>query len=343
MSEKSWPSPATLMESPLLWTLLPQLMPNNLPNWVSQYTRHIQKQPNNWLLVLILIFLPSPLTTISPIPTPPPALAKFNTNLPSFAPYPVNTTGIFAPDLTAHGIYIVDTTSMVPLYQKNPDLKLRPASTTKIMTALVAMDKFSLTDTITANKASQAIGKVINLKTDESLTFEDALYGLLLESGNDVALDLAENYPGGYTEMIKAMNQKAHELGMNNTYFTDVSGIDNYRHETTVHDMSILSATAIKNTLFAQIISTREKEIKAQNDDTIHQLKNTNELLGAVGGVFGVKTGWTALAGDCLITAIERDGHTVIITLFGSADRFGETKKLIDWVFANHEWKQVDF
>lgn len=277
------------------------------------------------------------------IPVSPPTLPKININLPSPTSYPVNFTGTAAPNLSAVGIYIVDTASMVPLYQKNPDLKLRPASTTKIMTALVAMDKFLLTDTIIAQKASQAIGKIINLKIDESLTFEDALYGLLLESGNDVAMDLAENYPGGYNEIVKSMNQKAHDLGMNDTNFTNVSGIDNYRHETTVHDMSILSATAIKNPLFAQIVNTREKKIKAQNSEIIHALKNTNELLGAVDGVFGIKTGWTSLAGDCLITAIERDGHIVIITLLGSTDRFSETKKLIDWVFLNHKWEQISF
>lgn len=316
---------------------------NNLKSWAFQYAQQIQKQPNSWLLVSILLFLPSPLTAAPSILIPPAPLSEININFPTSSPYPVNSTGILAPDLTARGIYIVDTASMVPLYQKNPDLKLRPASTTKVMTALVAMDKFLLTDTIIAQKASQAIGKIINLEIDESLTFEDALYGLLLESGNDVAMDLAENYPGGYNEIVKAMNQKARDLGMNDTNFTNVSGIDNYRHETTVHDMSILSATAIKNPLFAQIVNTREKKIKAQNNEIIHALKNTNELLGTVDGVLGIKTGWTSLAGDCLITSIERDGHIVIITLLGSTDRFSETKKLIDWVFANHKWEQIKF
>lgn len=290
-----------------------------------------------------MLFLPSPLTAAPSILIPPAPLSEININFPAPAPYPVNSTGIPAPDLTARGIYIVDTASMVPIYQKNPDLKLRPASTTKIMTALVAMDKFLPDDIITADKASQAIGKTIKLQPEETLTFQDALYGLLLESGNDVAVDLAENYSGGYSEMVKAMNQKVKELGMNDTNFTDVSGIDNYRHETTVHDMSILSAVAIKIPLFVQIISTSEKEIKALNSGATHQLKNTNELLNTVDGVFGVKTGWTSLAGDCLITAVKRDGHTIIITLFGSIDRFGETQKLIDWVFANHEWREIVF
>lgn len=232
---------------------------------------------------------------------------------------------------------------MIPLYQKNPDLTLHPASTTKIMTALVALETFSPTDTVTAQEASRAIGKTIDLKTGESLTFKDALYGLLLESGNDVALDLAENYPGGYNKMVQDMNQKACELGMNNTNFANVSGIDNYQHMTTTHDMSILSAAAIKNPLFAEIIKTRFKEIHSLDGKSVHELNNTNILLENTDGVIGIKTGWTSLAGDCLITAVERGGHTIIITLFGSTDRFGETQKLIDWIFANHAWQVVAF
>ena len=138
--------------------------------------------------------------------------------------------------------------------------------------------------------------------------------------------------------MVKAMNIKAQKSGMENTVFKNVSGIDQYQHETTARDMVVLASQAIKIPLFAEIVSTKQKEIKTLDGNISHQLKNTNELLGVVEGVKGIKTGLTELAGENLITLIDRDGHQIIIGLFGSLDRFGETKKLINWIFANHQW-----
>jgi D-alanyl-D-alanine carboxypeptidase (penicillin-binding protein 5/6) len=227
---------------------------------------------------------------------------------------------------------------MVPIFTKNQDEKLRPASTTKIMTALVAMEAFGFGEVVTSKNASSAIGKAIHLTSGEQVAFGDMLYGLLLESGNDVALTLAENYPGGYGSMVGAMNTKARELGMSDSLFNNVSWIDQSQHVATVHDLAILTSFAMNDEHFAQIVATREKEIRSTDGNVVHSLKNTNELLGAVEGVLGVKTGWTALAGQSLITFVERGDHRVILVILGSQDRFGETKRLIDWVINHHQW-----
>ena len=279
---------------------------------------------------------------INPVlPTPPvrpePVLRPVPISLPDPSPYPVNS-GTKPPYISAKFVYAIDTQSMATIYLKNPDQKMRPASTTKIMTALVAMESLKSDTIITSIKTTEAIGKTIKLKSGEHIGFDDMLYALLLESGNDVAFALAENYAGGYVKMVEDMNLKAKKLGMENTLFKNVSGLDQYQHETTAHDMAILSSEAAKNPLFAEIVSTKQKESKTVDGNIIHQLKNTNELLGTVNGVKGIKTGLTDLAGENLITLIDRNGHQIIIGLFGSLDRFGETKKLIDWIFANHEW-----
>lgn len=254
--------------------------------------------------------------------------------------YPANL-GPSAPTTTARGIYIIDADSMIPIYTKNPDESLRPASTTKIMTALVTMDKFGSSDELASTKSNQAIGKTIHLESGAVFTFSDLLYGLLLESGNDVALALAENYSGGYSAMIDDMNEKAKKLGMNQTNYRNVSGIDQFGHQTTPRDMAILAAEAMKIPEFRNIVGTKEKNIISLDGKITHKLANTNELLGAIDGVAGIKTGWTTLAQECLIAYVERDGHRIIFVVLGSQDRFGETKQLIDWVFSNHLWRNV--
>jgi D-alanyl-D-alanine carboxypeptidase (penicillin-binding protein 5/6) len=306
-------------------------------SFVSNYARLLQRKPSSWFLAIVLALIPLP-----SLPTPKelaqPFLRLAPVELSSISPYPVNI-GKQAPALTARGIYIVDLDSMVPLLVKNPDLRLRPASTTKIMTALVALDAFGESEVLTAKNANNAIGKAIHLKSGERVTFENMLYGLLLESGNDAAYALAENYPGGYSAMVETMNEKAKKLGMRDTNFRNVSGVDEFRHETTVHDLAILTSSAMKNTQFSEVVGTKEKEIESLDGTVVHKLVNTNQLLGEVPGVLGVKTGLTELAGESLVTYVERDGHRIVLVMLGSQDRFGETKKLINWVFENHEWR----
>lgn len=229
---------------------------------------------------------------------------------------------------------------MVPLYFKNPDLKIHPASTTKIMTALTALEAFDKNSVVVSKHPQSAIGKTIKLKNGEIVTFLDLLYGLLLESGNDAAYTLAENYPGGYPAMVTAMNQKAKTIGLADTNFGNVSGIDQNLHLSTARDLAILSEFAMRQDQFAEIVGTREKEIRSIDGKTVHSLKNTNELLGKVEGVLGIKTGQTELAGESLITYVERNDRRMILVVLGSQNRFADTKNSIDWVFNNFVWER---
>lgn len=206
-----------------------------------------------------------------------------------------------------------------------------------MMTALVALDAFGTDQTMTSSN-NGAIGKTIHLKSGQQFAFSDLMYGLLLESGNDVALALAENYPGSYAAMVMAMNQKAVQLGMESTKFQNVSGIDQYRHETTVHDLAILAAQAMQQSIFREIVGTKEKDIISLDGSDSYHLENTNLLLGKLEGVIGIKTGWTALAGESLVTYVQRGGRKIILVVLGSQNRFGETTQLIEWAFGNHSY-----
>lgn len=252
--------------------------------------------------------------------------------------FPVNTANIIAPDLTARGAIVIDANSKAILYQKNPDLKLLPASTTKIMTALIALENYSLNEVITIDIINTEPVKM-DLEVGEKITVENLLYGLLVGSANDAALALARHFPGGENGFIEAMNLKAKNLHLKNTQFTNAVGFDNFGQYTTVHDLSLLTAEAMRLDIFRRMVSTISITITDVDHTTSHELINLNLLLGQTPGLSGVKTGFTQLAGECLIAYIQRQNHQIITVILASNDRFGETKQLIDWVFTNFTWQ----
>lgn len=257
-----------------------------------------------------------------------------------FAPLPVLSEVSFFPILSSQAALVVDLDSEVSLYEKNPDSTLFPASTTKIVTALVAMDNYSAEEVLTVGRVTVE-GQKMWLKTGEQIIVSDLLYGLLVYSANDAAEVLAENYPGGREGFISAMNVKANELSLTNTLFRNPTGLDGNDQVTTARDLIRVSSIAMKNPFFAEIVGTKEKTVASIDGVTKHKLTNINELLGVVPGVMGVKTGWTESARENLVTYLERDGHKIMIAILGSQDRFGETKELIDWVFKNYTWTEV--
>lgn len=262
--------------------------------------------------------------------------AKIEKSYPSI---PVTTTDSF-PTLSAQGVLAVDIPSGVSLYEKQSDAKLLPASTTKIITALVSLDYFKVGDILTVGKMN-VDGQRMHLYEGEKMKFEDVLKGLLVYSANDAAYVLAQNYNGGYWAFIDAMNKKAKELSMINTYFENPAGLDGTTQVTTARDLVRASEVAMRNPLFAQIVGTKETTVSDITGVNVYKIKNINELLGVVPGVLGVKTGWTENARENLVTYIDRDGHKIMIAVLGSSDRFGETKELIDWIFANYKWEKV--
>jgi serine-type D-Ala-D-Ala carboxypeptidase (penicillin-binding protein 5/6) len=253
------------------------------------------------------------------------------------APYPMNITGNQPETITAHGIYIIDMLSGVPLYARNELEPMAPASTTKLMTALVSLDLYTLDDIVTIPSATVA-GQIMELTPGEKISVENLLYGLLIESGNDAAEALAAHHPFGTAGFVAAMNAKARDLNLEQTTFTNSSGLDADGHRMSSKDLARLSRIAIENPIIAKIVAIPQITIHDVDYKLFHTLKTTNLLLGKIPGVAGIKTGLTENAGECLVTLVERDGHKVILVVLKSKDRFTDTTKLIDWVFASHQW-----
>lgn len=261
----------------------------------------------------------------------------FRDLLPTPALYPVNQNLLPGPELSAKSVMILDADSGVTLFEKEPDLRLLPASTTKVMTGLIALEHYRPDQILTIGN-SKIDGSVIGLFLGEQLTVDNLLYGLLVGSGNDAAQVLAENFPQGVLGFVWAMNQKAKELGLKDTHFTNPAGLDEDNHYSTARDLALLTVTAVKNPVFARIVSTSGRTITDTTGEVTHYLQNTNELVLEMAEVKGVKTGWTQNAGECLVSLIEKNQRRIVVVLLGSSDRFGETKEIINWVFENFTW-----
>lgn len=257
------------------------------------------------------------------------------------APLPqLKSTVSSFPIISAQAALAIDLDSRISLYEKNPDQKLLPASTTKIMTALVAMDAFRDSDVLEVNGIS-APGQRMNLMKGEKITAGDLFKGLLVYSANDAAEVLADNYPGRKEAFVAAMNQKARELNLSNTFFENPTGYDGSEHVSCARDLILVAEIAMQNPRFANLVKIDKTTVTSVDGKIIHHLTNTNKLLGQ-DGIVGVKTGWTQNARENLVTYLNKDGRRIIIAVLGSQDRFGETKELINWIFENYEWRSVD-
>jgi D-alanyl-D-alanine carboxypeptidase (penicillin-binding protein 5/6) len=261
--------------------------------------------------------------------------------LPELTDYPVNVAGAKTLSLSAKSAIVVDVSSKVAIYAKNPAFHLLPASTTKMMTGLVVLENYDLDTVLTVPSLDEVVGRHMNLVAGEKMTVRNLLYGLLVHSANDAALTLASAYPSGKEEFIYAMEKKAKELGLINTHFANFIGLDQANHYSTVFELAQLAAYAMKNQIFAEMVKTAKMTVFDVTGEHQHDLENTNELIGGLPGVKGVKTGWTEGAGECLVAYVERNGREIITVLLGSRDRFGETARLIDWVFENFQWQEI--
>lgn len=244
------------------------------------------------------------------------------------------------PTFSAESVLAVDMDSNTILFEKDPDAPHSPASTTKIITALVAMDYYPLNKVLTVGKV-QVEGQKMKLVNGEEILVRDLLYGLLVYSANDAAEVLAQNYEGGREAFIEAMNVKAVRLGLDRTFFTNPSGLDGNIHISSSRDLVKAASIAIKNPFFKQVVSTKDKLVTSVDGKIQHKLVNLNELVGKVEGVLGVKTGWTEGAQENLVTYVERDQKRIMIALLGSKNRFADTEKLINWIFTDYEWRIV--
>lgn len=254
-----------------------------------------------------------------------------------------STTADKTPTINSRSAIIYDRTSKTIIWGKNENVRKAMASTTKIMTIIIVLENANLTDTVEISKKSAGTGgSRLGLKYKDKVTVNDLLYGLMLRSGNDAAIALAEHVGGNVEEFVKLMNNKAKELGLKNTNFVTPHGLDATEHYTTAYELALITDYALNNKKISQIVNTKSTTININgNSKTI---SNTNELLGNLNGVDGVKTGFTNNAGRCLITSTSRGGHQIICVVLGADTkkiRTIDSVKLIEYAFANYEYINI--
>ena len=252
--------------------------------------------------------------------------------------YPPVSQGFPVPGFSARSVLIKDLATDTLLFQKDANVPLPIASTTKIMTALVATEYFRPNSVLTATSSASIGGAKIGLSYGEQLNFRSLLYGMLLNSGNDAAYAIAENFPGGVKEFVGAMNKKALSLNLSNTHFDNPAGFDSKNHFSSATDLSKITEEALKNPELAKIFATKETQVLSVDKKQKHSLVNLNKLLTSVTGVLGVKTGYTESAKENLVGLVERDSHRILTVVLGSDDRFGETERIVEWIYQNYSW-----
>lgn len=246
-------------------------------------------------------------------------------------------------NINSRSYIVLDRKTNEVLFGKNQFEKRKMASTTKIMTALITLERVNLQDNVTVSKkAARTGGSRLGLKANDIITVNDLLYGLMLCSGNDAAVCLAEYVGGSIEEFAELMNQKAKELNLTNTHFVTPHGLDSEEHYTTSYELAILSNYALNNTKFKEIVGTKNHTININGYPKA--LSNTNELLGNLSGVYGIKTGFTNGANRCLVTACKRNDMDIICVVLGADTKKFRTQdsiKLIEYTFENYQYIDV--
>ncbi|MEI3360025.1 MAG: D-alanyl-D-alanine carboxypeptidase family protein [Clostridia bacterium] len=248
------------------------------------------------------------------------------------------------PKTNSRRYIVYDRISKSMIIGKNEDVKSAMASTTKIMTTIVILEKADLNEKVTVSaKAGGTGGSRLGLKRGDKASVRDLLYGLMLRSGNDAAVALAEHVGGSVKEFAELMNEKAIELGLTNTHFVTPHGLDDANHYTTALELAKLTDYAMNNETFVKIVGTKSTTIYINNQS--RQINNTNELLGVLNGVVGVKTGFTNNAGRCLVTETKRNNMDIITIVLGAdtkKDRTKDSVNLIEYTFSKYKMYNLE-
>jgi len=253
-------------------------------------------------------------------------VSVISTNVAIAAPNP--------PTITAKSAIIIDATTGKVLYSKNAEEQRFPASTTKMMSLIVALEHGNLDDLVTASKnAASTEGSTLWLTPGEKLKMTDLLYGIMLISGNDATVAVAEHISGSVEKFAKLMTEKAHAIGANDTNFTNSSGLPDPKHVTTAHDLARIAAYGYKNPLFTEIISTKHKVIPWAGKDSDRDLYNENRMLWLSEGGNGVKTGYTDAAGRCLVSGAKRNEMQLIAVVLDSETMWEDSIALLNFGF----------
>ncbi len=243
------------------------------------------------------------------------------------------------PVLNSRAAIVIDRNSKTILFGKNENEKRKMASTTKIMTAIVVIEHSDLSQLVSvSSKAAGTGGSRLGLHTDDKISIENLLYGLLLCSGNDAAVALAETIAGDLPNFAQLMNSKASELGLVSTHFITPHGLDNDEHYTTAYELALIADYALQNDTFRKIVGSQSHTIVINNYPK--NISNTNELLGYLEGVYGIKTGFTNGANRCLVTSVKRGNIDIICVVLGAdtkKDRTKDSISLINYIYNNFE------
>ena len=244
---------------------------------------------------------------------------------------------------SAKSMCVIDKDSGRILYSKNPYEKLPMASTTKVVTAITALEHCDDLDEkiVVADESIGVEGTSIYLRKDEEIRVIDLLYGLMLRSGNDSATALACHVAGGVDEFADMMNETAEKVGATSSHFTNPHGLDDPDHYTTAYDLSLITAYALSNPTFKEIVSTRNYVMEATNKSDKRYLTNKNKLLLNLPGCCGVKTGFTSKAGRCLVSALEQDSSTAVCVVLNCGPMFEESSALLTSAFEEYNFVKL--
>ena len=240
-----------------------------------------------------------------------------------------------SPSVSAEAAIVIESSTGRVIYNKNAHRRLPMASTTKIMTAICAIENTKPDTLITVNDAAVGIeGSSVYLAKNEKITIIDLVYAMMLNSGNDAATALAYEVSGSVESFADLMNKTAQSIGAKDTHFTNPSGLYEEDHYTTASDLALISAYALENPLFASIVSTREKTITNGEKDYPRKLRNHNRLLSSYDGCIGVKTGYTKKCGRCLVSSAFRDGVKLICVTLNAPNDWQDHTSLLDYGFS---------
>ena len=243
-----------------------------------------------------------------------------------------------AIEVNAKAAVLIEADSSRVLYEQHAHTRLPMASTTKIMTALVVLERCDLRATVAVDERAVGVeGSSVYLYPGELLTVEQLLYAVLLSSANDAAAALAYLVADSIEGFAVLMNQKAAEIGVRDTHFQNPHGLDADGHYTTAYDLAVITAYALQNEDFLRIVSTQKKVIPLQGQEGARVLRNHNRLLASYSGCIGVKTGFTKKSGRCLVSAAERDGVRLICVTLDCPDDWRTHTQLLDMGFATYE------
>lgn len=238
--------------------------------------------------------------------------------------------------VSAESAIVIEASTGKVIYEKNADVRRGMASTTKIMTALCAIEAAELTDVITVAKEAEGVeGSSVYLKAGDRLTLGDLIDALMLESANDAATAIAVGVSGSVEGFAALMNKKAEELGLSDTHFTNPHGLSDDEHYTTARDLARLATVAMENSVFRQTVSKQTGKISL--GDSTRFLRNHNKMLRIYDGACGVKTGFTKACGRCLVSAAERDGMTLVAVTLNAPDDWNDHRTLLDMGFSSLE------